>query len=59
MPIEDDGMAGVAAALRTCHHGDVCGQEVGDFALAFVAPLRADDDGNAHESVPPALMIVA
>ena len=41
--IVDNRMAGVAAALKTDDHIRVCRQDVGDFALALVAPVGADD----------------
>jgi hypothetical protein len=30
------------------HDGKVVGEHVDNFALAFVAPLRADDDRSSH-----------
>src|SRR5947209_18693890 len=42
-----DGVAGVVTALIARDHVEALGEEVNDLALAFVAPLRADDD-NYH-----------
>ena len=46
--VDDKGMAGVVAALEA--HDDVGAlrQPVDDLALAFVAPLRSDDDHIRH-----------
>jgi hypothetical protein len=44
----DDRMAGVRAALVPADEVRVAGEQVDDLALAFVAPLRADDDGGGH-----------
>ena len=41
---DDERVAGVMAALKADHALRVLGQPVDDFALAFIAPLRADDD---------------
>ena len=41
---DDECVAGVMAALKADHALRVLGQPVDDFALAFIAPLRADDD---------------
>ena len=45
---DDDGVAGVVAALVAHDHRDLLGQEVGGLALALVAPLEADDHGGRH-----------
>ena len=37
-------VAGVVAALEAHDRADVLGQEIDDLALAFVAPLGAEDD---------------
>jgi len=37
-------VAGVVATLKTHHRLRVVGQPVDDLALAFIAPLGADDD---------------
>ncbi len=44
LALDDQGMAGVMAALETNDAGRMVGQPVDDFALAFIAPLGADDD---------------
>jgi hypothetical protein len=41
--IHDNGMAGVVAAVKTDHVVGFAGKEIGDFSLAFVTPLGADD----------------
>ncbi len=40
---DDEGMAGIVAALEAHHHVGAFRQPVDDLALALVAPLRADD----------------
>ena len=42
--VDDQRVAGVVAALEADHGLGVVGQPVDDLALAFVAPLGADDD---------------
>ncbi len=42
--IDDEGVAGVVAALETRDRADPLGEQVHDLALAFVTPLGADDD---------------
>ena len=44
-PVGDYGMARVVAALAACHHVGGFRQEIDHFALAFVAPLGADNNG--------------
>ena len=44
----NDGVAGVIAALAADHDVGVAGQDVDDFALAFIAPLRADQNRVCH-----------
>src|SRR3954469_9701035 len=39
-----DGVAGIGAALVAHHQIGTLGQDVDDFALAFVTPLGTDDD---------------
>jgi hypothetical protein len=41
--VEDDGMAGVGAALISDDDVVVLGQEVDDISLGLVTPLQADD----------------
>ena len=43
--VDDDGMAGVMAAGVAGHDMVALGEDVDDFAFAFVAPLGAEDDG--------------
>ena len=47
---DDDGVAGVVAALVAHDEADGLGQQVGRLALALVAPLQADDHGGGHQS---------
>ena len=39
-----DGMPGIVPALITRHDIETLGQKINDLALAFITPLRADDD---------------
>ena len=49
--VDDERVAGVVAALEAHDAGDAVGQQIDDLALAFVAPLGADDDDVAvHRS---------
>ena len=48
LPVDDERVAGVGAAAVADHHVGELGVEVDDLALAFVAPLGADDDDVAH-----------
>ena len=43
LALDDQRVAGIVAALETRHRADALGQQVNDLALAFVAPLRAED----------------
>ena len=45
---DDDGVPGVVAALIAHDDVHLFGDEVGELALALVAPLRADHDGCGH-----------
>jgi hypothetical protein len=45
------------AALVAGDEIEFFGEEVDDLALAFVAPLRAQDDEIAHEMQPKALIV--
>ena len=47
---DDDGVAGVVAALVAHDVADGLGQKVGRLAFALVAPLQADDHGGGHQS---------
>ena len=61
--VADDRVAGVVAALEADDQIGVLGEQIGDLALALVAPLGADDDDPRHFAVqstreapyPPAL----
>lgn len=46
--VDDDGVAGVVAALGAAAQPGRVGEDVGELALAFVAPLGAEDDGDGH-----------
>ena len=45
---DEDGVAGVVAAGGADHEVGALRQHVDDLALAFVAPLGADEDGIGH-----------
>ena len=51
LAVDHDGVAGVVAALVADDHLHLLGQEVGELALALVAPLGPDDDGCGHASL--------
>ena len=46
--LDHDRVAGIRAALVAADEVGLLGQEVDDLSLAFVAPLRPDDDGRGH-----------
>ena len=46
--VADDRVPGVVAALEADHEVRVLGEQVGDLALALVAPLGADDHDAGH-----------
>src|SRR5439155_10060218 len=48
LPVADDRVAGVVAALEADDDVGPLGQQVGELALALVAPLGADDDYSGH-----------
>ena len=48
--IVDHSMAGIVAAAVADHHVRLLGEQIDDPALAFVAPLPADDGDNRHNS---------
>ncbi len=54
LPAADhQGVAGVVPALEARHRGGALGEQVDDLALAFIAPLGADDDDeSAHACLP-------
>ena len=44
LTVDDQGVSGVVAALEPHHRCRIFSQQIYYFALAFVAPLCADDD---------------
>ena len=48
LAVDDQAVAGVVAALVAHDVVAFFGQQVGELALAFVAPLRADDHCCGH-----------
>ncbi len=44
LAVDDQRVPGIVAALETHHGLHLIGQEIDDFALAFVAPLQTDHD---------------
>ena len=48
LPVHDDRVSGVVAALVADHDLHVLGEQVGDLALPLVAPLGSDHDGRGH-----------
>ena len=46
--VRDDGVAGVVTALGAAADLRLVGKNVGKLALAFVAPLGAEDNGDGH-----------
>ena len=51
LTVDDDGVTGVVAALVADDQVHLLGDEVGELALALVAPLGADDDGRRHPAM--------
>jgi hypothetical protein len=49
LALDDDRVAGVVAALIADDEIGLLGQEVGDLALALVAPLHADESDARHQ----------
>ena len=49
---DDDGVAGVVAAVELDDVVDAAAEQVGRLALALVAPLGADDDDRGHRCSP-------
>ena len=45
---DDDRVAGVVAAVEFDHRVDARPEQIGRFALAFVAPLGADENDGGH-----------
>jgi hypothetical protein len=50
LPVGDDGVPGVVAALVADHHVHLVGQQVGEATLALVPPLGADDHRPRHRA---------
>ena len=48
LALDDDGVAGIVSAGVAGHNGEIVGEHIDNLALAFVAPLRADDDRSSH-----------
>ncbi len=48
----NDGVPGIVAALAADHDVGLAGENVDDLALAFIAPLRADEDRICHALQP-------
>lgn len=46
--IGDDGVSGVVTTLRTAAQLRFVGEDIGEFALAFVTPLGAEDNRRRH-----------
>ena len=46
--VVDDGVPGVVASLVANHVIVFSGEQVGDFALALIAPLRANNNRTRH-----------
>jgi len=53
LTVDNDGVAGVVAALVTHDIGVLFGQQVDDLGFAFVAPLGSDYDGDWHDAPRP------
>ena len=51
LAVADDRVTGVVAALEADDHRSVLGEQVGDLALALVAPLGADYHHSWHDRV--------
>src|SRR5262249_49937221 len=49
--VDVDGVPGVMTALKSRHDREVRRQQIDDLALAFVAPLRAENDEIQQSSV--------
>jgi hypothetical protein len=46
--VGDDGVAGIVTTLRAAADLRFVGEDVGELALAFVAPLGAEDNSDGH-----------
>src|SRR4051794_41918203 len=49
LTVADDRVAGVVSALKADHDIGLLREQVGDLALALVAPLGADYDDSRHD----------
>ena len=50
LAVDDQRVAGIVAALEARHGSGPLGQQVDNLALAFIAPLGADDnDESTHD----------
>ena len=50
--VVDDGVARIGSALKADHHVGLLGQQIGDLALAFVAPVGTYNRFD-HNLLPP------
>ena len=48
--VDDEGVAGIIAALKSDYDIRVLGEEVDDLALALISPLSSDDSYVGHVS---------
>ena len=48
---DEDGVAGVVAAVVAGHHLHLVGEQVDDLPLPLVAPLGTGDDDVGHEGI--------
>ena len=56
--IDDERMTGIVATLKTHHRLGLVSEQVNDLALAFITPVRTNNDYIlAHFSVPELLLI--
>src|SRR5262249_17140224 len=53
LPAANDGVAGVGPAVVADHEVVLVGEEIDDFSLGLVAPLKADDTGAGHSCYLP------
>ena len=57
VPVEDEGVSGVGAALEAGDHLVIRGQDIDHLSFALVAPLQAEDHVNLTHSMPVRLKI--
>src|SRR5439155_10065757 len=50
-PVNHHGVPGVVPALVADHHRHLLGKQIGELALALVAPLGPDDNGSGHATL--------